>query len=254
MKLGKVLSFALVALLVVGELAHAQDTVASEEDFDPRFEEIVPELEGSDLTWSGRECRGSRCQRAPEVIDPVLSEQTATSAAAINENFKDYSTDPRILRLIEEARENLRTRSYVERRVNPVTKKVSYMTFCYRAVKEALLESGLVRHYLPSGEARFAVEDLRRAGFRNLLDHPNYAQLLTNSPRLAPKGTVLVYRNNPNYVACSGCPRPSSAGHTEIKTQDAGRDGYISVSETHRATYGYRIPQHRLLIGVMYKP
>jgi hypothetical protein len=45
----------------------------------------------------------------------------------------------------------------------------------------------------------------------------------------------------------------SKAGHIEIKTENSGVHGYISVSETNRPTYGYAIPAQRKLIGVLIK-
>jgi hypothetical protein len=95
-------------------------------------------------------------------------------------------------------------------------------------------------------QARTGVGELERVGFTNLLDNPDVRFLLENNPIMAPKGTILVYETAPGA-------RASVAGHIEIKTQDSGQDGYISISETNRPTYGYRIPQVRRLIGVMYK-
>ena len=43
------------------------------------------------------------------------------------------------------------------------------------------------------------------------------------------------------------------AGHVEIKTQDSGIHGYISISERNEPTYGYQVPRHRQLIGVLIK-
>jgi hypothetical protein len=120
-------------------------------------------------------------------------------------------------------------------------------TMCYRAVKEALRESGMVSQGFTGGnQAKYAVKDLEKEGFINLLDKPEYNLFLESNPIMAPRGSILVYETVAGQKA-------NKAGHAEIKTADAGQDGYISISETQRPTYGYDIPDVRKLIGVMIK-
>ena len=166
------------------------------------------------------------------------------SAATIQKAFEKYSNSPQITSLISHARENLRTNPgrYIQRRPGKKAK-----AFCYRAVKDALRESGLVtKVFQGSANAYAGVRDLQPMGFENLLDDANLREILQNNPRLAPKGAILVFETTPGA-------RVSPSGHIEIKTQDSGRDGYISISESTKPTYGYRIPQQRRLIGVLYK-
>ena len=187
--------------------------------------------------------------------DASLSAKALQEAWVIRDRFRSYSDNVLIVRLIEEARQNLKVKSYIERRVDPVTKAVTYAFYCYRAVKEALQGAGLVRSYLAGGEARESIQPLIRAGFKNLFDDADYARQMIANPRFAPMGAILVYANNPSFdvKSCRSRCKSSSAGHIEIKTAEAGLDGYISVSESYQPTYGYPVPAQRQLIGVMVK-
>jgi hypothetical protein len=161
--------------------------------------------------------------------------------------YKSYSESSEILSMIDAARKHIEenpNRYIGWRRVKGKLKKT---TFCYRAVKDAMKAAGVVSSdFVGGGEAKLAVAELSAVGFRNLLDDENVNEILQNSPEMAPKGAILVYDTVPR----SG---PSPAGHIEIKTEESGEDGYISVSETNAPTYGYAIPAQRRLIGVMMK-
>jgi hypothetical protein len=212
-----------------------------------------PEDEGSedeiDVTESGTICLSPECLDDVE-FSPLSRSQSGAvdslSAALLQQAFDQYANSKEVSEMIEAARKHIRDnpRRYIRRvkgRKNPVT-------LCYRAVKDAMRASGMVPTSFQGGaQARAGVGELERVGFTNLLDNPEVKSLLENNPIMAPKGTILVYETAPGA-------RASVAGHIEIKTQNSGQDGYISISETNRPTYGYIIPQVRRLIGVMYKP
>ncbi|GAB7536175.1 LysM peptidoglycan-binding domain-containing protein [Burkholderia sp. 3C] len=61
---------------------------------------------------------------------------------------------------------------------------------CWKYVKIALLASGMVDSYPASAEAKDAGNDLKKAGFRNVLSDPAYH---IASPYDAPEGSVIVY-------------------------------------------------------------
>ncbi len=90
---------------------------------------------------------------------------------------------------------------------------------CYRYVKRSLYSSGLVpKSKLRGAIAIQAVKELKQVGFENLLDCKAIKQLLKN-PIDAPKGSILVYKN---------IEKKKSAGHVEVKTQRAGKWGFVS--------------------------
>ena len=83
------------------------------------------------------------------------------------------------------------------------------------------------------------------------------------SPSQAPKGAILVYSSG---IPCRASSRSGSGigftvdcGHTEIKTDEPGKAGYVSdyysadaINETPRSKkYGY---SNYKLVGVMIKP
>lgn len=179
----------------------------------------------------------------PPVADPLQLE------------FNSYSLHTRVQDMIAAAREHIRLdpdryKETVRYRYRGRwrTRTIAY---CYRAVKDAMRASGMVpEDFGGSGVARDAETDLKNStyGFRDLLEDPLYREILRNNPRMAPKGSLLVYRT------ADGAPRRiSRAGHVEIKTQDSGIHGYISISERNEPTYGYQVPRHRQLIGVLIK-
>lgn len=61
---------------------------------------------------------------------------------------------------------------------------------CYKYVKIALLASGMTKHYLGKEEAKNAGGELKKEGYRNLLDDPNHG---LKNPYDAPVGAVIVY-------------------------------------------------------------
>jgi hypothetical protein len=103
--------------------------------------------------------------------------------------------------MISQARAHIRAdpRAYI--------KRVKYKgrwttrTLCYRAVKDAMRDSGMVaRSFQGTRHARDTardLENLRTPEFVNLMDDPDVRGLLENNPAMAPKGTILVYENAP---------------------------------------------------------
>lgn len=221
---------------------------AVEEDDVPDPDDVGSEDE-IDITESGTVCMSPECLDTVN-FSPLSQSQEGEldelSAQLLQQAFFHYSTSPDVTAMITAARNHIRAnpRRYIRRvkgRRNPIT-------LCYRAVKDAMRASGMVPSIFQGGaEARTGVTELKSVGFANLLENPDVRHLLENNPRMAPKGSILVYDTAPGA-------RASRAGHIEIKTENSGTDGYISISETNRPTYGYRIPQVRRLIGVMFKP
>lgn len=112
--------------------------------------------------------------------------------------------------------------------------------FCYRGVKHSIKNGGLVNKYINSAFARNGVQDLKREGFINMLEHSKYKNLI-KSPKDAPKGAILVYKNSSNRI---------HPGHIEIRT-DWGTNGGF-VSDFYRSANN--TIRNRTLIGVMIKP
>lgn len=98
---------------------------------------------------------------------------------------------------------------------------------CYQAVKEALVDSGMTKHYLPGGHAYEAHTKgyLKRAGFDNYIGR--------YSAFNAPPGCVLVYKGG-------------RSGHIETRT----RGGYCS-DFCSKSPISTRLP--RRLVGVYCK-
>ena len=131
---------------------------------------------------------------------------------------------------------------------------------CYRSVKKALAskargKQGLIPYHYSDMAALNAKNSLKEFGFVNLLEQEPYKSQI-NSPSKAPKGAILVYSSG---IPCgSGRSRVADCGHVEIKTDHAGKPGYVSdyysrdaINETPRARVrgtGYT------LVGVMIKP
>jgi hypothetical protein len=120
----------------------------------------------------------------------------------------------------------------IDRRIDPKLRRAATIaqerahahsrSQCWRAVKEALVASGVIRSYPKTVYAKQAGKELvRNYGFRRLPVH---------DPFKAPVGAVLVY----------GATR--AAGHVEIRT----RDGFVS-------DFRSRTPSPRPLIGVYAK-
>jgi hypothetical protein len=132
---------------------------------------------------------------------------------------------------------------------------------CHRGVKNALActersdrpgpGNCLNRAWYPGVPALGAKESLKKLGFINLLEIEPYKSSIGNSPSKAPKGSVLVYTSG---IPCGDAP---DCGHVEIKTNEAGKPGYVSdyysadaINQTPAARrYGSRFK----LVGVMVK-
>ena len=119
----------------------------------------------------------------------------------------DRGIDPKLMRAATIAQERARAHSRSQ---------------CWRAVKEALLASGIISSYPKTVNAKEAGQELVKSyGFR---------KLSVRDPYKAPVGSVLVY-------GASKAP-----GHVEIRT----RDGFAS-------DFRSKIPSPRPLLGVYAK-
>ena len=183
----------------------------------------------------------------PSLVRPLDHKQQAiidqTNGVLVQQAFKDYSGHDKVVKMIAEARK------HIEDKPNRYISRIGgrKKTFCYRAVKDAMRDSRMVPiMFTGSSVARNGVKDLEPFGFRNLLNDPNFKNIMKDDPKMAPKGAILVYET------VKGA-RASLAGHIEIKTENSGLDGYISVSETDKPTYGYPVPSVRKLIGILVK-
>lgn len=136
-------------------------------------------------------------------------------------------------------------------------KKSASQGYCYRSVKKALIaapkgKKGLLSEYIWDQAALMAKNSLKKHGFINLLDSEPYKTQM-KSPRNAPKGAVLVYSSG---IPCG--EKVLDCGHIEIKTDSAGKPGFVSdyyskdaINETAGARkYGTSYK----LVGVMIKP
>lgn len=86
---------------------------------------------------------------------------------------------------------------------------------CYKYVKIALLASGMAKHYLGQEAAKNAGPELRKEGYRNLLDNPAHGM---QSPYDAPLGAVIV------YDVTDGSPW----GHIEVRVSTGFASDYLS--------------------------
>lgn len=135
-------------------------------------------------------------------------------------------------------------------------KKAKSQGYCYRSVKRALLaappgKKGLIPERMWDQAALMAKNNLKKYNFINLLDTEPYKTQM-KSPSQAPKGAVLIYSSG---IPCGDTVR--DCGHIEIKTNDAGKPGYVSdyysrdaINETPAAR---RYGTSYKLVGVMIK-
>lgn len=232
----------------IGPIAPDEDPADSPED--PEDSGSIDEL---DVTEAGTVCTSPEC--LGEVNFSPLGTRAAgiddVAAATLQYAFTKYSNSETVEEMISQARAHIAAnpRAYIQR--VKVRGRWTNRTLCYRAVKDAMRDSGMVpRSFQGSRHARDTARDLealRSPEFVNLMDDPDVRNLLENNPAMAPKGTILVYENAP------GLTRPSPSGHVEIKTTDSGTHGYISISESGSPTYGFPIPRVRRLTGVLYR-
>lgn len=190
----------------------------------------------------------------PKAIEPAAKSADAIAVSgSLDEKIKAYSESDAVKNTIEYGLKH---------------KKRSSIGKCHRSVKNALActESAakpgpgncLNKAWYPGVPAQGAKDSLKKLGFANLLDIEPYKSTIGNSPSKAPKGSVLVYSSGiPCYDKSLNKTHPD-CGHVEIKTNDAGKPGYVSdyyspdaINETAGARrYGTRYK----LVGVMIKP
>lgn len=186
----------------------------------------------------------SRTITARENEAPPMVSATADVTAkpgSLDEIIKKYSESDEVKYSIEYALKHKKQRS---------------QGYCYRSVKRALLaapkgKKGLINEYMWDRAALMAKNNLKKHGFINLLDTEPYKTQM-KSPSKAPKGAVLVFSSG---IPCGD--NIPDCGHTEIKTGDAGKPGYVSDYYSHDAineTAGARrYGTNYKLVGVMIK-
>lgn len=118
--------------------------------------------------------------------------------------------------------------------------------YCYKYVKQALLRTGAVDHYLNGAAAKDAGPELERAGFVNVLGRSG-SQI--RSPYDAPEGAVLVYGAAPGAT-----DRNARYGHIEIRTRDGFASDYFSPRARTGGAENGLDGRGRVLIGVYIKP
>ncbi|UYL09750.1 hypothetical protein B9G69_004070 [Bdellovibrio sp. SKB1291214] len=124
----------------------------------------------------------------------------------------------------------------------------SFTSYCYRYVKRALV-SGQNISYPPGEHAKQAVADLKRQGFKNLMDAP-YKGIIKSADD-APKGAIVVYATSDK----------SQSGDIQIKMDWGNDGGYVSdfynprsFLESPKARDFARRGKPYRIIGVMIKP
>jgi hypothetical protein len=222
--------------------------------------------DGDDVSEIGNtvSLRGSHHQRtARQRADlPTLSPATPNLSKVIDHSFATYSNSRSVSKMVAASSAHIytvnqrgrRTLRYVHwvRHGRHMTKQ----TLCWRAVKDALISSGLVDGDFGSnsGYAFQARQNLLDEGFRDLLADPRTRAVMRN-PDMAPKGAVLVYQDSrgTSMVVHSrhGSSHKMLPGHVEIKTASSGVGGYISINKQQRAAYGEFAQGRRRLVAVM---
>lgn len=188
-------------------------------------------------------CDGSDYFKAHGIVEPEGISDIKKLAYA--KAFSEYSKNPKTLNAISIIEKNatrcLRQQSIkgvqVCRSVGAKKEARRSIALCTKYVKHALWEKDprFITGKYPNGT--FAVDSgefLKGAGFSNLLDLDSFKNM---TPKNAPKGAVLVYRNTAKK---NGRP-----GHVEIKLDDKR---YGSDHINTRAISEYH-PQ-RELIGI----
>lgn len=97
------------------------------------------------------------------------------------------------------------------------------INYCWRYVKQALLEGGYLHFYPQSGHAKEAAEIFRRIGFDELPIHDPYA---------APKNAIIVYGGE-------------GSGHIEIRTPFGFVSDFATPNRSPRPVIGIFMPPER---------
>lgn len=138
---------------------------------------------------------------------PVISKYYRKKIRQYPAGKVDGSVNPKLLRAATIAQERAHAHS---------------REYCWRYVKEALLQAGAVNSYPTTPYAKQAAQEL--------VSSYGFKKTSVRDPYQAPVGSVLVYGGK------------KSAGHVEIRT----KDGFVSDFKS-------KIPSPRPLIGVFTK-
>ena len=227
------------------------ESVVVEEDeiISPR---TASDYDGSDTWEVKKKTESGLCLFCDKKLDNLSSklELDATNAYILA-TYAPYSKDKQTVQMIEYAKKNKR---------DPKEYKKSKFKWCYRYVKNALLNAKLTSKRLEGVLPRNAGDKLKAEGFTNIMDDPHLIGKITD-PSQAPKGAILVYEPNPITRVVRSSDKDSKrdivapdAGHIEIKTEDVGKGGFVSdyYSERSRTGKGL-VSDDRKLIGIYVK-
>jgi hypothetical protein len=163
------------------------ESVVVEEDeiISPR---TASDYDGSDTWEVKKKTESGLCLFCDKKLDNLSSklELDATNAYILA-TYAPYSKDKQTVQMIEYAKKNKR---------DPKEYKKSKFKWCYRYVKNALLNAKLTSKRLEGVLPRNAGDKLKAEGFTNIMDDPHLIGKITD-PSQAPKGAILVYEPNP---------------------------------------------------------
>lgn len=213
---------------------------------------ITSDYDGSNAWDVKKKTESGLCLICDKKIENLSNKiEYDTTSAYILSTFASYSKDKQTLQMIEFAKKNKR---------DPKEYKKSKFKWCYRYVKNALLNAGLTSKRLEGVLARNAGDKLKAEGFTNIMEDPHLVGKITN-PSQAPKGAILVYEPNPITRLVRSADETSKrdivspdAGHIEIKTDDVGKGGFVSDYYSERARTGSGlVSDDRKLVGIYVK-
>lgn len=154
----------------------------------------------------------------------------------------EWKNFPEVMKYSESAKVKKTIQSAMANREPGFTSK------CYRYVKRALV-AGQKISYPPGEHAKQAVTDLKRQGFKNLMDSP-YKGIIKSADD-APKGAIVVYATSDK----------NQSGDIQIKMDWGNDGGYVSdfynprsFLESPKARDFARRGKPYKIIGVMIKP
>jgi hypothetical protein len=231
-----------------------EDAVEVEEE-DIYSTKLPTDYNGKD-TWSVAQVTEAKdifnCQFCTSKKDDVgIALAMETANQLIQRKYGDYSKDSKTTAMVEIAKRKKR---------DPAEYAASQQRWCYKYVKNALLEAKLTSKRLDGVSARFAGTQLKEHGFINIMDDPELAGKILD-PAQAPKGAILVYEPNPANRLVSYYDKKKKKtivhpdhGHVEIKTEDVGKPGYVSDYFSKNARTGKSLKTvDRKLVGIYVK-
>jgi hypothetical protein len=195
--------------------------------------------------------KGPKSEKPQAQVPDYKKEKAAKKEAANFAKYKkrkytmdkiDWSNFPEVMAAAESKKTTKTIKAAMRGKESGSTSK------CWRYVKRALV-SGRGISYPPSEHAKEAVGDLKRIGFKNLMDPP-YKGIIKSADD-APKGAIIVYETKDR----------DESGDIQIKTDWGTNGGYISdyyntrsFLEGNKADDFRKAGKPYKIIGVMIKP